>query len=124
MTLRQKILLTIIGVMTILFVLLTLWISQDYTKWAQAEKRRYGSLAVSLFRNAVQQDRLRDDDQAIERLRRLFDQTPLFDEWVLLDMDRTVKAWSRPLKEEQDIYDKLPPEAQRHFEVVQEYADE
>lgn len=35
-----------------------------------------------------------------------------------------VKAWSRPLKDEQDIYDKLPPEAQRHFEVVQEYADE
>lgn len=35
-----------------------------------------------------------------------------------------VKAWSRPLKEEQDIYDKLPPEAQRHFEVVQEYVDD
>ena len=35
-----------------------------------------------------------------------------------------VKAWSRPLKEEQDIYDELPPEAQRHFEVVREYADD
>jgi len=31
-----------------------------------------------------------------------------------------VQAWNRSLRDEQTIYDQLPPEAQRHFQVVRD----
>ena len=35
-----------------------------------------------------------------------------------------VQAWNRSLRDEQTIYDQLPPEAQRHFQVVRDNTDD